>query len=311
MREYEAISELYQAQSAVDAARVANAERYASSTFAKAQQLLAEAQQIENSKKDPSRVVQTAREAAQTAEDARVIAGKHLQDEKISQAQAEAARARQAMMQAELETRQAKADAEAAQAQMEAERAARQRADTETAVARQRTATQAPPVEMRKEVAPRDSHADDAPKTVLRANLLNQMNGALPSRDTARGLVTTVANSGFRGTVLNPTSSDKLAQIAAALVAHPGLRIEVEGHTDAADNPGVSQRRAEMVREVLISHGVPSSSISARGLGNTHPLGSNSTAAGREENQRVELVISGDAIGTHALWDRSYSLTGQ
>ena len=84
MDRYEAMLELYEAQNATGIARAANAEQYAPQTFEKAQDLLAEAQRLEDSKAASSLVVQAAREAAQTAEDARVIAEKRRQEEKVA-----------------------------------------------------------------------------------------------------------------------------------------------------------------------------------------------------------------------------------
>jgi len=321
MREYEALSELYQAENAIGIARNAGAERYAPNTFAKAQQLLNQAQQLEAGKKDPGRVVEDAREAAEAAEDARVIAVKHQQDEKIARAQADAEKAQQAIAQAESAARIARADAEAAQAraeaaqaQVDAERGARQRAEEEAAAARQRAAQAEAAVRMQAaQAAPtvrrQQPSQDDAGKTALRMKLLEQLNGALPARDAARGLTATVSDSGFAGTLLKPGTSAQLARIAAILAAHPELRIEIDGHTADPDTAGLSQKRAEAVREALVSHGVPFNSVTVRGLGNSSPLGSNRTAAGREENQRVELVLSGAAIGNIPYWEQSYTLT--
>jgi outer membrane protein OmpA-like peptidoglycan-associated protein len=318
MREYEALSELYQAQNAVGIARNAGAEQYAPNTFAKAQQLLNEAQQVEAHKQDPGRVVEDAREAAEAAEDARVIAVKRQQDDKIARAQADAAQAQHAMAQAESAARTAKADAEAAQAQasaaqaqVDAERAARQRAEDDAAAARERAAqaesaarAHAAPVVTRQQQS-----QDDTGRIALRMRLLEQLNGALPSRDTARGLTATISNSGFAGTLLKPEVSTQLARIASILAAHPELRIEVDGHTSDPDTAGLSQRRADAVREVLVSRGVPPSAVTARGMGNSYPLGPNKSPAGREENQRVELVITGAAIGNIPYWEQSYTLT--
>jgi outer membrane protein OmpA-like peptidoglycan-associated protein len=307
MRQYEALSELYQAQNAIGIARNAGADRYAPNTFAKAQQLLAEAQQLEAGKKDSSRVVETAREAAETAEDSRVIAVKHAQDEKIAAAQMAIARANAAAAQAELEAQKARADAEAAQAQADAERTARQKAEAEAAAARDR-AVQA---EAQISVAPalRQQPDDTARKTALRIKMLEQLNGCAPTRDTPRGLVATIAGAGFIGGQLSQTASDQLARIAIVVAGRQGLRIEVEGHTDTADSTSLSQQRAEMVREALIRRGVPAGAIMARGMGNSHPIASSRTASGREENQRVEIVISGDSIGNLPFWDRPYSLS--
>jgi flagellar motor protein MotB len=302
MHEYEALSELYQAQNAIGIARAAGAERYATETFAKAQQLLAQAQQIEAGKKDTARVVETAREAAQTAEDARVIASKHQQDDAIAKARAEAAQAQKATVAAEQNALSARADAEAAKAEAEAERIARQRAEQRAAEAEARvTAPVAAPQTAVQVPAPVPVPDDSARKTALRVKMMEQLNQCAPTRDTPRGLV--ITTSGF--------NSSQLERIANVLTVYPGLRIEVEGHTDTPDSVTVSQQRAEGVREALIHRGVPSSMIFARGLGNSHPLTSNRTAAGREENQRIEIIVSGDAIGNLPSWDRTYPLTSR
>ena len=144
--------------------------------------------------------------------------------------------------------------------------------------------------------------------------LAEQLNGALVTRDTPRGLVAVVPGSGFSGPLLRPGSSEQVGRIAAILAAHPwlrngGLRVEVEGNSDADDAAALSQQRAEAVREGLVGRGLASNVVSARGMGNSRPLAPNTTAAGREQNQRVEIVIVGDAIGNTPFWDRSYSLT--
>jgi outer membrane protein OmpA-like peptidoglycan-associated protein len=311
MREYEAISELYQAQNAIGIARNASAERYAPNTFAKAQQLLAEAQQIQAGRKDSNRVVETAREAAETAEDARVIAIKHQQEEAVARAQADAAQARTAVARAEFEAQKARSDADAAQAQADAERVARQRAEADASAARDRAAQAEAQIKVVVVPPPvRRLQDDAAQKTNLRMQVLEQLNSALPSRDTGRGIVATVGDASFTGALLKPVSSDQVARIAVILRGHPELRVEVEGNTDGPDTIGLSQKRAEAVREILIGHGVSYNAVSARGLGNSHPIGSSRTAADREQNQRVEIVITGDAIGNTPFWDRPYTLSG-
>src|SRR5579862_2894367 len=141
MRKYEALSELYQAQNAIAIAKTARADQYAPNTLAKAEQLLLQAQQLEgNGTAPPNQVVESAREAAQTAEDARVIAEQHQQEEKLTQAKAQAFAAQQAAAQADAEVQRARAEASAVQAQAEADRIARERAEAETAAARDRAA---------------------------------------------------------------------------------------------------------------------------------------------------------------------------
>lgn len=318
MRRYEALSEIYQAQNAIGIAQAANAEQYAPNTYAKAQQLYQQAVQLNQGKADTSRIVETAREAAQTAEDARIISEKREQDTKLAQAQLDVTAAQQAKMQAESEAREAKSQAQAAQAQAEAERAARERAEAEAAAARDhgaQTAVRPPamatqPQTVQPSPVPPQSQ-DAAQKSAMRMQLLEQLNGPLATRDTPRGLVATIPASGFSGATLNAADGDRVARIAAILAAHPGLQIQVEGHSDGADGAASSAQRAEAVRGILIARGVPSSAVSARGLGNTRPLASNATAAGREENRRVEIVISGNPIGNMPFWDSGSSLSSR
>jgi outer membrane protein OmpA-like peptidoglycan-associated protein len=101
---------------------------------------------------------------------------------------------------------------------------------------------------------------------------------------------------------LKPGAREKLAKVSGILVTHPGLKLEVEGHTDSVGstdyNQGLSERRAESVRRYLVEQRIPAASVSAVGLGEGQPVASNETAAGRQQNRRVELVVSGEAIGT-------------
>jgi hypothetical protein len=137
MRKYEELSELYQAENALAIAHNAKAEQYAPNTFAKAQQLLTEARQLESAKGNNSmRIVQAAREASQTAEDARQIADRRQQEETLAKAQGEVAAAKQAQAQAEAEVQRLRSEAEAAKAQADAEKAAKERAEAEAAAAR-------------------------------------------------------------------------------------------------------------------------------------------------------------------------------
>lgn len=315
LREYETLTEIYQAQNAVGIARSANAERYAPNTLAKAQQLLTSAQQLHDSHADRTRVIQDARQAAETAEDARLIAQQRKQDDALSNAHLEVSRAQQETARAEDEARLAKSQAEASRAQADAERAARQRAEAEASAARQQAAQAQAQLEA-KVTAPVVVVAPPAPqqqirrKSALRVSLLEELNGAFTTRDTPRGLVVTIPDTAFRGDLLPNETSASLAHVSATVAAHPGLRIEVEGHTDSESAAGGAAKRAEDVRAALLAHGLPAGTvISARGMGASRPLASNSTPGGREENRRVEIVISGDPIGDLASWDHTYPLT--
>ena len=126
--------------------------------------------------------------------------------------------------------------------------------------------------------------------------------------DTARGLVATVPDSDFTGSELHTAVSGRLTRIAAIIMAHPGLRIEVEGNSYTSAGQEMSTERAETVRRALIAQGIPESGITARGMGDTHLFGPNTSVAGRAANRRVEIVISGNPIGDLPLWDHPYPL---
>lgn len=308
MGKYDALLELYEAQNAIGIARTAGAAKYAAGTLERAQTLLSEAQQLQASKSANSTIVQDARDAAETAEDARVIAERRAQVEKLAAAQQGAAKARLAQAQELAALRAAKAEADAARAHAEADRAARQKAEADAAEAR-RQAEQAEAAAARAAtLSPASLTEAAARKTELRRQLLGQLNGVLPTLDTPRGLVVTIGDSAFNGSELREGVADQVARLAAIMASHPGLRVDVEGFTDSADREAISAARAQAVGRLLLSQGIPGDAISARGLGDSRLLVANTSAANRKENRRVEVVISGQPIGNLATWDRTYSL---
>jgi outer membrane protein OmpA-like peptidoglycan-associated protein len=143
----------------------------------------------------------------------------------------------------------------------------------------------------------------EADKAQLRAQLLLQFNAILDTRDTARGLIVNMSDVLFDTAKfsLRPAAREKLARVAGILEGHPGLRMQVEGYTDSVGtddyNQTLSENRATSVRDYLTGAGIPSESVTAKGFGKTEPVASNDTAAGRQQNRRVELVVSGDMIG--------------
>jgi outer membrane protein OmpA-like peptidoglycan-associated protein len=144
----------------------------------------------------------------------------------------------------------------------------------------------------------------EAEKTELRAQLLMQFNAILQTRDTARGLIVNMSDVLFDTAKysLRPLAREKLAKVAGIVSGHPGLSLDVEGHTDSVGgddyNQRLSEQRGSAVRDFLIQQGMAGNSVTSRGFGKTQPVASNDTAAGRQQNRRVELVISGDVIGT-------------
>ena len=295
--------ELYEARNAVRIARWTGADRYAADTLHKAEVGLYNAEEELKGKIGKKTVAQNSRDAAQNAEDARLITLQKLQDEESAREKAAAdqrdAEARARAEQSERARLQAEADAERAraQAQEEAERAARDKA---AATAQQQAAQeQLNQARLSAEQAERE-------KAELREQLRQQLNLILETRETARGLIVNMSDVLFDTGkyTLKTGAREKLAKVSGIILAHPGLKLQVEGHTDNVGsdeyNQRLSEQRADSVRDYLVSQGLSGEAISAIGLGKTMPVTTNSTAAGRQQNRRVELVVSGEPIGTSA-----------
>jgi len=200
-------------------------------------------------------------------------------------------------------------DARTAAAQTEADRLKREN-DAQTATAQteadrlkrendaQRAAAQADLDRAAKEKAQAETE-----KAELRAQLLRQLNAVLQTRDTVRGLIVNMPDVLFDTAKysLRPLAREKLAKVAGVILGHPGLRLDVEGHTDSVGgddyNQRLSEQRGGTVRDYLTQQGLPGNSVTAKGFGKTQPAASNDTAKGRQQNRRVELVISGELIG--------------
>jgi outer membrane protein OmpA-like peptidoglycan-associated protein len=258
-------------------------------------------------------VVTMARESAQTAEDARAITIKRRDDERLANNQGEAHKA-------EVQALRAERQAEAAHEQADSERIAREKAQADAAHAKQLA---------RQEAAARDASAAQATvnqtgrisqetseQQALRIQLLRELAPILDVRDSPRGLLATIPDSLFRSpSTFGAGTLDELSEIASIVRAHPGLHLEVDGHTDNEGGDAYEQRlseqRAAAVRDVLVRAGIPPSAIVTRGFGKSRPLLSNDTSAGRAQNRRVEVVISGEPIGAMASWDQSYTVTPQ
>ena len=154
--------------------------------------------------------------------------------------------------------------------------------------------------------AQQDEDQANSDKAAMRAQLSEQLNKVLATRDSARGLIVSMSDVLFdTGQYsLKPGAREKLAKVAGILIAYPGLNIEVGGYTDNVGgdemNQKLSENRAGAVRDYLVEEGVATNSVSAKGFGNTLPVASNENSSGRQENRRVELVVSGAAIGNAA-----------
>lgn len=305
--------DLYEARNAVRIARWAGADKYAAESFKKADLLLRQAETF----KDHSKIVATSREVVQTAEDSRLIAMKNQDDQRIaSEKQAAADSVSLAKSQAERAQLQADEDARhRAQAEADQRREAefRIKAEADRAIAQSQAATaQAQAAEARESALKEQAAAEKARQAVtkaedekaeLRASLAKQLNLILETRDTARGLIVNISDVlfDFDQYTLKAGAREKLAKVSGIVMTHPGLKLDAEGHTDSIGsddyNQNLSEKRAGAVRDFLAQQGIPSSMLAARGLGKSSPVASNDSAEGRQQNRRVELVVTGDAIG--------------
>jgi outer membrane protein OmpA-like peptidoglycan-associated protein len=220
-----------------------------------------------------------------------------------AQAESDMARAQAAKAQADSDASRARTDASDAQAA--AAKAKSDMADSQASSATALSAAQADADQSRadKLTAQQAAQQAEADKAAMRTRLSAQLNSILQTRDSARGLIVSMSDVLFdTGKYsLKPGAREKLAKVAGILLAYPGLNIEVGGYTDNvggdAMNQTLSENRAGSVRDYLVQQGVSTSSVSSRGFGNALPVASNESSAGRQQNRRVELLVSGEAIG--------------
>ena len=292
--------ELYEARNAVRIAKWTGGEQYAADSLNKAEVSLQSAEDYQAQRGNKKSEITAAREAVQTAEDARIITVKKIEEEhQASELQASAnaeaqSNAQAAEARAQTAQNQVTSDAAAAKAQADAAQA---KAASDAALATSQAATE------QAQLAGQQAEND---KTTLRVRLSQQLNSVLQTRDSARGLIVNMSDVLFDSGkyTLKSGAREKLSKVAGILLAYPGLNIEVDGHTDniGSDefNQNLSDQRAESVRAYLVAQGVMTGSVTAKGFGKTQPVGTNDTAEGRQINRRVELVVSGEAIGAQA-----------
>ncbi len=359
--------ELLEADNAIRLARAAGADKFASDTLGKAVQQMAQAEKYNEKDANRKPAIMSAREAVQTAEDARLItlqrqeearqaeerrvaaaktaeanlraqteaearrnaeinAERSAVDRAKAQSAAEQAAARadseaQARRAAELDAqRSAALKTEADQARMAAEsaRAAAETARLEASREADRLAQERASIEAARaqavaaqEAAQRDAQQArelaakaEQERLELRARLQSQLNAVLETKQTARGLIVNMSDVLFDSgqASLKPGAREKLSKVAGILVSHPDLKLEIEGHTDSqggdAFNQKLSENRAGAARAFLVTQGINATSVTSKGFGEAVPVATNDTAAGRQQNRRVELVISGESIET-------------
>ncbi len=327
--------ELFEARNAMRIARIAAGDKYAAFIISKAGQQLLNAEGLYRQKAKKEAVEAAAKEATETAEEARLMAVKQKAEDDAQAAAA--AREAKARSDADAEAKR-RADAEAARAQAEAARveaekakaealkmkqeaeaaaqeAARQKAEAEKATAEAVAQQQALAAETDKarqaaaqseslrQQAEKDRQRAEYEKQELRARLLQQLNSILATRDSARGLVANMSDVLFRSGSfeLLPAARERLAKVSGIVLAYPSLHVAIEGHTDSIGsdeyNQQLSEHRAQAVRDYFVQQGINSSAVEARGFGKTEPIASNDSSEGRQQNRRVELILSGDAIG--------------
>lgn len=303
--------EFYEARNALRIAKSEGAEQFAGDSYAHAVQLMKIAEDDAiggHVEKKP--LISAARQTVQTAEDAREIAVKRIEADRHAaellasadaQASSQAQAANATLLKEQAEAKAAKAQADAATAQ--ADMANNQAASAAAVSAAQADADRA---RLLAQQAQENEHKADSDKAAMRAQLSEQLNKILQTRDSARGLIVSMSDVLFdTGQYsLKAGAREKLAKVAGILIAYPSLNIQVGGYTDNVGgddmNQKLSENRANSVRDYLVQQGVGATSVSAQGFGNTLPVASNDNSAGRQENRRVELVVSGDAIGSPA-----------
>ena len=303
--------DLLEARYAVMIAKAAGAQQYAADSIAKAEDMLQRAEDYYQRKQGRTPIGTAARGATQMAEDARVLTLRRKEQERQEAARKAAADA-QAKAEADARDAQARSDEDArrraeaerqqaaalvqqqqAQAQAEAARQAAEDADRQRQLAQQQT-----------QLAQQQTQEAIAQKEQMRARLLAQLNQVLQTRDTARGLIVSMPDVlfDFNKYTLKPEARERLAKISGIVLAYPDLKLDIEGHTDAIGsddyNQTLSEKRADSVRGYLVSSGVVPDHVTAVGLGKSNPVADNATAEGRKLNRRVDMVVSGDVIGS-------------
>jgi outer membrane protein OmpA-like peptidoglycan-associated protein len=285
--------ELYEAYNALAFAQAAGAEKYSPQIYAQANQDLLNAAQIDQNKhRDEKMEITFAREAVERAEDARVDTLRKKAAERQRNAELAKNEAQQQAAQSQLQAEQAQLAAAQAEAAKQQADAARAEAEAQAALAKAQAAA-----------ANQQAASAQESAAQVREKLREQLNAVLATTETARGLIVNMSDVLFdTGKYTLKTSTQiSLAKVAGILEAYPGLKVQVEGYTDSVGgddyNQKLSENRANAVMNFLVSQGVNQANITAQGYGKADPVADNSTAAGRAQNRRVNLVVTGNAIG--------------
>ncbi len=287
--------EFYEARNAMRIAKSEGAEQYADESYGHALKLMDNADQYAIDRHHQTKqLIAVSREVVQTAEDARAIAVKKMDEARNHEERQNSADA--------LANSQAQTD----DATRRSERAQSESAQTKIDMAASQASSAHAVSEAQEDVAKANLHAQqaDSDKAEMRARLSAQLNLVLQTRDSARGLIVNMSDVLFDTGqyTLKPGAREKLAKVAGILIAYPGINVQVGGYTDNVGNDdmnqALSEHRASSVRDYLVESGVNSNSVTAQGYGNTQPVSTNDNPTGRQQNRRVELVVSGKIIGT-------------
>jgi outer membrane protein OmpA-like peptidoglycan-associated protein len=328
---------LREARMAMDISRAQGSERYAADTMRTAAIDLKNAEDFYRNKHVDAKALETnAREATQMAEDARLMSVRREQEDALTAERADAAAREQAARdraaaeaQARMHADAAAAEADSARKQAEMDRAAAEKARAEAQLladqankdrlaaeaARNAAMAQTQVAQSDAERARLAAQQAEAEKQQMRQRLLAQLNMILATRDSARGLIVNMSDVlfDFDKATLKPGAREKLAKVSGIVLAYPGLKLAVEGHTDSVGsdeyNLTLSEKRANAVRDYLVSNGLNDGTITAQGLGKSNPVATNDTNEGRALNRRVEMVVSGDVIGQQFGASPTSSLT--
>ncbi|MGA2561882.1 MAG: OmpA family protein, partial [Terracidiphilus sp.] len=289
--------ELYEAQNAMQIAEAAGADKYAADTIATAKTAMKNAEDINSHSRDRKETITFAREAVQSAEDARIITIRKIKAEDDEAARQARLNAEQQAQQSQLAAQQAQMAAQ--QSQLAAEQEAAQRAKADAA--RAEAEAQAEKARQAQQQAEQAAQQAAQQANEARERLRSQLNQVLQTTETARGLIVNMSDVlfDFNKYTLKSEAREKLAKVSGILLAYPDLKVQVEGYTDniGSDeyNQKLSEQRADGVREYLVAQSVSDSNVTAKGFGMADPVADNTTNQGRAKNRRVELVVSGGA----------------
>lgn len=307
--------QLLEARDAMAIATAEGADKYASDTLAKAQDMLTRAEDYYQRKQGTTPIGTASRSATQSAEDARLLTINTKEEERAEAAREQMRqRIANAQSEAEAQTERARlaqqeaADEAARRERAEQEREAAQRAAEEAERARQAAEQQAQQSQQQLAAAQQQAQAAEQARQEAaeqRQKLVSQLNSVLQTKDTARGVVSQMSDVLFdiNKATLKTDAMIRLAKISGILLSYPDITLEIDGFTDSTGtaewNQKLSEQRAMAVRDFLVGQGVPVENVTAQGFGQENPIAPNDTAAGRKANRRVELVLSGGAIGTN------------